>query len=101
LFDAATVDVPKSGRDGSTGGDTEPISVRPVKQSAYEMLGALFREVSALVVVFAPLDKLIADGTVSAGWWCATFLVSFLFFLLGVALEHVNSEPLAEDRSSH
>jgi hypothetical protein len=55
------------------------------------MLGALFREISALVVVFAPLDKLIADGAISPSWWCARFLVSVLFFLLGVALEHFES----------
>ncbi|HEV3113743.1 MAG TPA: hypothetical protein VGY99_24920 [Candidatus Binataceae bacterium] len=73
------------------GGDKEPVPVRPVKPTSYEMLGALFREISALVVVFAPLDKLIADGAISPSWWCARFLVSVLFFLLGVALEHFES----------
>ncbi len=62
--------------------------VKLVKATGYEMLGAFLREISALIVVFAPLDKLISEGTVSANWWAGTFLVSLLFFMLGVALEH-------------
>jgi hypothetical protein len=71
----------------SEGGNKEPIPVRPVKPTGYEMLGAFLREVSALVLVFAPLDRLIADGEVTESWWCGTFLVSLSFFLVGVALE--------------
>ena len=75
--------VPEEGGDQAP----EPLPVRPVKPTGYEMLGAYLREVSALVLVFAPLDKLIADGAVSPSWWCGTFLISLCFFFLGVALE--------------
>ena len=71
----------------SQGGDKEPVPVRPVKPTSYEMLGAFLREVAALVLVFAPLDRLIADGEVTASWWCGTLLLSLSFFLVGVALE--------------
>jgi hypothetical protein len=73
------------------GGDKEPapLPVRPVKPSGYEMLGVFLREVAALILVFAPLDKLIAEGVVPTSWWCATFLSSSVLFLLGVALEQM------------
>jgi len=43
-----------------------PMPVKPVKATGYEMLGAFFREVAALILVFAPLDKLISEGAVPA-----------------------------------
>jgi len=46
----------------SQGGDKEPVPVRPVKPTGYEMLGAFLREVSALILVFAPLDKRTSQG---------------------------------------
>ena len=54
------------------------------------MLGAFLRKISALILVFAPLDKLIADGAVPASWWCATFLSSSILFLVGVALDQMD-----------
>jgi hypothetical protein len=71
------------------GGDKapEPLPVRPVKPTSYEMLGVFLREVAALILVFAPLDKLIGEGSVTPGWWCGTLLLSLSVFLLGVALE--------------
>jgi hypothetical protein len=67
-----------------------PLPVRPVKPTGYEMLGVFLREVAALILVFAPLDKLIADGVIPSSWWCATVLSSSLLFLVGVALEQLN-----------
>jgi hypothetical protein len=69
------------------GGDRAPIPVSPVKPTGYEMLGAYLREVSALILVFAPLDRLIQDGVISASWWVGTVLLSLVFLLLGIALE--------------
>jgi hypothetical protein len=67
-----------------------PLPVRPVKPTGYEMLGAFLREVAALILVFGPLDKLVADGVIPSSWWCATVLSSTLLFLVGVALEQLN-----------
>jgi hypothetical protein len=74
------------------GGDSQPVSVRPVKPTGYEMLGAYLREVSALVLVFAPLDKLIQEGSISSAWWVGTVLVSISFLLIGIALEQGSAE---------
>jgi hypothetical protein len=75
--------VPEEGGDQAP----EPVPVRPVKPTGYEMLGAFLREVAALIHVFAPLDKLIGEGSVTPGCWCGTLLLSLSVFLLGVALE--------------
>jgi len=74
------------------GGDSQPVPVRPVKPTGYEMLGAYLREISALVLVFSPLDKLIQEGSISSAWWVGTVLVSILFLLLGIALEQGSSQ---------
>jgi hypothetical protein len=69
------------------------IPVKLVKATGYEMLGAFLREVAALILVFGPLDKLIAEGEVSASWWCGTFSSASPFFSLAWC-----SNNLARDR---
>jgi hypothetical protein len=69
-----------------------PIPVKLVKATGYEMLGAFLREVSALILVLAPLDKLISEGSVPPNWWCGTFLSSCILFLLGISFEQVDDD---------
>ncbi|HXN84788.1 MAG TPA: hypothetical protein VN867_01900 [Candidatus Binataceae bacterium] len=68
---------------------TEPIVVRLERKTSTEMIGEFLREISALILVFAPLDRYIAEGEVSPEWLTGTLLVSFLLFMIGIAMEGV------------
>jgi len=52
-----------------------------------EMLGEALREIAVLVIVFVPLDVLVAGKTFGWKWLFATVGISTPLFLMGVALE--------------
>ena len=41
----------------------EPIVVRLERRSATEMIAEFLREIAALILVFAPLDRYISEGS--------------------------------------
>jgi hypothetical protein len=67
---------------------SEPIAVKVAAKTSYEMIGEYLREVSALILVFMPLDRYIVDGDLSANWLAATLLCSLALFAIGMALEN-------------
>jgi hypothetical protein len=68
---------------------SEPTVVRLERKTSTEMIGEFLREIAALILVFAPLDRYIAEGEVSPEWLTGTLLASFLLFMVGIAMESV------------
>jgi len=71
------------------GDQPEPIVVRLERRSATEMIAEFLREIAALILVFAPLDRFISEGQVSAEWLSGTLLMSFVLLLFGIVLEDI------------
>jgi hypothetical protein len=67
----------------------ERIVVRIEPKKATEMIAEFLREIAALIFVFAPLDRYIAEDEVSQEWLTGTLLASIVLLLLGMALENV------------
>jgi hypothetical protein len=53
------------------------------------MIAEFLREIAALILVFAPLDRYISEGQVPAKWLTGTLLMSFLLLLFGIVLEDI------------
>lgn len=66
-----------------------PIVVRLERKSATEMIAEFLREIAALILVFAPLDRYISEGQVPAEWLSGTLLMSFVLLLFGIVLEDI------------
>jgi len=58
----------------------------PIKDKR-EMVGDFFREVAALIIVFAFLDKLVFGYSIGRWWAVITVFCSGLFLILGISLE--------------
>jgi hypothetical protein len=52
-----------------------------------EMVGEFFREIAALVIVFAFLDKLVLGGRITVLWSLSTVSLAFLLLSLGIGIE--------------
>ena len=61
------------------------------------MIGEFLREIAALILVFAPLDRYIAEGEVSSEWLTGTLLLSVVLLVFGILLEDV-VEPRQMER---
>ena len=68
---------------------SEPTVVRLERKSATEMIAEFLREIAALSLVFAPLDRYISEGQVSTEWLTGTLLMSFVLLLFGIVLEDI------------
>ncbi len=62
-----------------------------------EMLGEALREVAVLVIVFVPLDVLVAGRHFTWKWFLATVGISAPLFLMGVALEKMRGAGRSEN----
>ena len=51
------------------------------------LVGESLREVAVLVAVFAPLDAIVQDKTLTVGSWAAIMAAVAIIFALGVVLE--------------
>jgi hypothetical protein len=52
-----------------------------------EMVGEFLREIAALVVVFAFLDKLVLKEGITVYWSAGTVVLSAFLLILGIAIE--------------
>jgi hypothetical protein len=59
----------------------------PRPKDIKEMVGEFFREVAALVIVFAFLDKLVLRENITLAWAAATVTLAFVLLVLGIWIE--------------
>ncbi len=51
------------------------------------MVGEFFREIAALVIVFAFLDKLVFQQGITFYWSLATVVLAFVLLMFGIWIE--------------
>jgi nitrogenase subunit NifH len=56
-------------------------------QDAREMIGEFCREVTVLVLVFVPLEKIVNKSGFGVWWAVGTITVSAVFLSVGIILE--------------
>lgn len=51
------------------------------------LVGESLREMAVLVIVFAPLDRLVQNEALTLRYWSATIAISAVLFVFGLILE--------------
>jgi len=59
----------------------------PRRKDIKEMVGEFFREIAALVIVFAFLDKLVFQQGITFYWSVATVVLAFVLLVFGIWIE--------------
>ncbi len=59
----------------------------PRRRDVKEMVGEFFREIAALVIVFAFLDKLVFQQGITFYWSLATVVLAFVLLMFGIWIE--------------